>query len=208
MFIDFAELSASQVYQTMTQTLIPRPIAWVLTDNGPHNGNPSYNLAPFSYFTAVSSDPALVMLSIGKKPEGEIKDTRRNLLERKHAIIHIAHESDAKDVTASAATLPFGDSEIESLGIDAEPVEGWPLPRVKRCAIAMCCDLYDVQEIGPNKQGLLFCQIHKIFVDDKAVSFDDKQRIKIDASVISPLSRLGASEYASFGKVFSLARPK
>lgn len=207
MIVNFAELSTNQVYQTMTQTIIPRPIAWVLTDNG-ENAKQAYNLAPYSYFTAVSSDPALVMISVGKKPEGEIKDTRVNLKERKHCVIHIAHEQDAQDVTDSAATLAHGESEVDKLGIELIEVEGWPLPRIARCPVAMQCSLYDLHEIGPNKQGIIFCQVHAVYVDDSVVGYDDKQRVKIDAKAISPLSRLGASEYASFGEVFTIARPK
>ncbi|VUD56601.1 hypothetical protein TDB9533_02257 [Thalassocella blandensis] len=209
MIIDFSTLPALQVYQSMTQTIIPRPIAWVLTDNGIDGAakENAFNLAPFSYFTAVSSDPALVMLSVGKKSDGELKDTRRNIIERKHCVIHIAHDSQGEALNASAATLAHGDSEIEKIGIALETVEGWSLPRVKDCPVAMYCTLYDIQEIGPNKQGLLFCEVKALYVDDKAVTYDSKQRMKFDAQVISPLSRLGASDYASFGEVFSLARP-
>ena len=67
MNLDFSTLSANQRYHLMTQTIIPRPIAWVLTDSN----NGSFNLAPFSYFTAVSSAPPMLMLSVGKKPNGD-----------------------------------------------------------------------------------------------------------------------------------------
>ena len=65
MYIDFGDMTPQQVYITMTQTVIPRPIAWVLSENA----DASLNLAPYSYFNAVSSDPALVMISAGVKPE-------------------------------------------------------------------------------------------------------------------------------------------
>lgn len=207
MLIDFSGLPASQVYQMMTQTLIPRPVAWVLTANGEDASEP-YNLAPFSYFTAVSSDPALVMLSIGKKPDGDMKDTRRNLVERGHCVIHIAGVDDAEAVNQSAASLDYGVSEIAALKLGLSEVDGWSLPRLSDAKVAMYCSLYDVQEIGPNKQGIMFCEVKAIYVDDSAVSKDEKQRMKIDAASISPLARLGAGEYADFGKVFSLSRPK
>ena len=60
MYIDFDDMTPQQVYITMTQTVIPRPIAWVLSENA----NGSLNLAPYSYFNAVSSDPALVMICL------------------------------------------------------------------------------------------------------------------------------------------------
>ena len=87
MIIDINSLSGDRVYHTLTQTLIPRPVAWVLSDNGESD---NLNLAPFSYFTAVSSKPALLMISIGKKPDGVLKDTRLNLIQRKKCVVDIA----------------------------------------------------------------------------------------------------------------------
>ena len=66
MILDLSELKPAQVYFQMIQTLVPRPIAWVLSEIEQNK----YNLAPFSYFNAVCSDPPLIMLSVGKKPDG------------------------------------------------------------------------------------------------------------------------------------------
>ncbi len=79
MNLQLSSISPTQIYHLMTQTIIPRPIAWVLTDSGEHN----YNLAPFSYFTPVASNPPLLMFSVGKKPSGETKDTTRNVIANK-----------------------------------------------------------------------------------------------------------------------------
>jgi flavin reductase (DIM6/NTAB) family NADH-FMN oxidoreductase RutF len=57
MILDLKDLSPNQVYYQFIQTLIPRPIAWVLTDNG----NGSFNLAPFSYFNGIASDLQLFL---------------------------------------------------------------------------------------------------------------------------------------------------
>lgn len=208
MHIEFSELTPSQRYHVMTQTVVPRPIAWVLTASEAAQTKVSYNLAPFSYFNAMCSDPALVVLSVGKKAQDELKDTRRNILERKNLVIHIPHTEQASLVTASAATLPHGESEIEKLGLSLVEEAGWPLPRLAMCSIAMHCRLYDYKEIGPNQQGILFVEILAVHVDDAAAQLDKSGRIKIDAAKIAPLARLGANEYASFGEVFALNRPK
>ncbi|HCH70255.1 MAG TPA: hypothetical protein DE042_07255, partial [Colwellia sp.] len=60
MNLNFSEFSQNQRYHLMTQTIIPRPIAWALTDSN----NGQLNLAPFSYFTAVSSAPPILMISV------------------------------------------------------------------------------------------------------------------------------------------------
>jgi len=64
MHIDMSTLSPAQAYAMMTQTVIPRPIAWILTGNSDN----TYNLAPFSYFNALASDPPIV----GKDAKGRV----------------------------------------------------------------------------------------------------------------------------------------
>ena len=83
MIIDFKQQSPANRYHIMTQTVIPRPIAWVLSENtsdNPATSEPSYNLAPFSFFNAICSHPPLPMLSVGHKSDGTEKDTSVNLL--------------------------------------------------------------------------------------------------------------------------------
>ena len=104
MHIDMSTLSPIQVYATMTQTIIPRPIAWALTDSG----NKNYNLAPFSYFNGLTNDPAMVYLSIGPAPNGSIKDTRVNIERNKEFVVNIAHLEHAQAMTKSSATMPHG----------------------------------------------------------------------------------------------------
>ncbi|MFL0808879.1 MAG: flavin reductase family protein [Agarilytica sp.] len=207
MRIGFSELNASQRYHIMTQVIVPRPIAWVLSDNG-LEGDSAYNLAPFSYFNAISSDPALVMISTSHKPSGEWKDTRLNILERKQLVIHIPSVSNMQAVSDSAATLVHGESEIAAGNLPLTKEEGWHLPRLSDAKIALACHYYDHKEFGPNKQAVIFCEIEDVYVDDEAFSEDQKGRAVIDASKVDPLSRLGANAYADFGNVITLARPK
>ncbi|WMN60606.1 flavin reductase family protein [Pseudoalteromonas xiamenensis] len=203
MELNFSSFNPLQIYHLMTQTIIPRPIAWVLTDSGHKN----YNLAPFSYFTAVSSAPPLLMFSVGKKPNGEVKDTVRNILENKHCVIHIASSHDAELVTNTAATLDHGESEISRNNIDVVDFSGFPLPRVKQCTIAYGCELYEIKEVGDVPQTLVFVEIKTLYLDDQVVELDAKDRLKIQADKVSPLARLGAGDYAGITAPFAIARP-
>ena len=83
MQIKLDELSAPLTYFTMTQTVVPRPIAWILSENE----DASFNLAPFSYFNAICSDPPLVMISIGLQDDGSEKDSLRNIRQRSQFVI-------------------------------------------------------------------------------------------------------------------------
>lgn len=201
MIINLSELAPSQCYHLMTQTVIPRPIAWVLSVND----NGSHNLAPFSFFNALASEPPLVVLSIGKKPEGELKDTRRNLLSGRDCVIHIASVKQAALVTQSAASLAYGESELAQLGIDLVPFEDG-LHRLADCAVAYRAKLYDSHEIGPNQQGIIYCELTSVYLADQAVS-QEGGRLSISAAAIDPLARLGAAEYAGLSDTFTIDRP-
>ncbi len=203
MHIEAEQLSSSDVYHLITQAVIPRPIAWVLTDSGLDN----YNLAPFSYFTPVASDPPLLMISVGKKPNGDLKDTARNILAQKHLVIHIASEPLAEQMTATAATLEHGQSEVVLNHIELAEFSGFPLPRVKACALAFGCELYHCQTIGNTPQTLIFAQVKAIYVDSTVMD-ERASRLTIDALKLNPLSRLGGGEYAVLERTFSIARPQ
>lgn len=204
MYFDLSQLTPGQVYVRMIQTLIPRPIAWVLSENA----DGGFNLAPFSYFNAVCSDPPLIMLSVGKKPDGSHKDTRVNIEQRSRFVIHIAHKEQAQDLTASSATLPAGESELQRLGLETVPFEDFGLPRLADCRVAYACERYRIEEIGGTPQSLILGKVETIYVDDAVTREDGKGRIQVDAQGIDPLGRLGADEYTSLGELIRVPRPK
>lgn len=203
MHIDLSTLSKSQVYFTMTQTLIPRPIAWVLTENA-HGG---LNVAPYSYFNAVCSDPPLIMLSVGKKPDGTSKDTHVNIEKRHDFVVHIAHREMLEALNESSATLPADVSEVDRLGLETVPLQGSRLGRLKECRLAYICERYQIQEIGNARQALILGRVTGIYIDDSVVERDAKGRLKVHADRLEPIGRLGAAEYMTFGEIVHLARP-
>ncbi len=204
MYIDLTELSPDQVYVNLIQTVIPRPIAWVLSENS----HGRYNLAPFSYFNAVCSDPPLIMLSVGIQPAGGFKDTRRNIEARKDFVVHIAHLEMLEALNQSSATLPPEVSEVDQLGLATEPFPGSRLPRLADCRIAFACECYEIKEIGGAPQSLIFGLVKGVYVDDAAMGQDAKGRPKIHADRVNPVGRLGVNEYVTFGEIVTLARPR
>ena len=147
------------------------------------------------------------MLSVGKKPSGEIKDTTRNALETGKLVIHIASSSSAETMTATAATLDHDESEVTLNNIELVEFEGFSLPRVKECPVAFGCTLYEVKEVGEVPQSLIFAQVETVYISEDIID-KDSERLKIDALALDPLSRLGGGEYATLFNVFSVVRPK
>ena len=204
MNLNFSEFSANQRYHLMTQTIIPRPIAWALTDSN----NGSFNLAPFSYFTAVSSAPPILMISVGNKPNGDKKDTLVNVVSNKKMVIHIASEKDAVLVTQTAESLPHGESELTKIALRTVDFDGFSLPRLANCDIAYGCELYEIKELGDVPQSLIFIEIKQIYINDTVIELDEKQIITVHADKVKPLARLGGGEFATINRPFSVARPK
>jgi len=204
MNLNFSDFSANQRYHLMTQTIIPRPIAWVLTDSN----NDSYNLAPFSYFTAVSSAPPILMLSVGKKPNGDNKDTLTNIISNEKMVIHIASQQHANLVTQTSQTHAHGESELIHNKIETTDFADFSLPRLAHCDIAYGCELYEIKELGDVPQSLIFIEVKQVYISDKVADIDEKQRIKVHADRIKPLARLGGGEYATINEPFNVVRPK
>ncbi len=201
MHIDMSTLSPIKAYALMTQTVIPRPVAWVLTENE----DKSYNLAPFSYFNGLASDPPMIMLSIGKAVDGSIKDTRANIETNKEFIVHIAHREMAEPMTKSSATMARNDSEVEMLGLELAEMPGSRLPRLAECRIAYACEFDSMHMI--KEQAIVFATLKHLYVDDSVTGTDAKGRLCVNAVDVDPIGRLGGGEYFGAGDLIYVERP-
>ena len=201
MHIDMATLSPIQSYALMTQTVIPRPVAWILTQNS----DDSYNLAPFSYFNGLSSDPPMIMISVGLAPDGSLKDTRVNIEARREFIVHIAHREMATAMTQSSATMPPNESEVDMLNLPLAEMPGSNLPRLADCRIAYACEYDSVHMI--KDQAIVFATLKHLYAADSVVGKDAKGRMTVSAVDVDPLGRLGGGEYFGAGELIYVERP-
>lgn len=207
MLLDLEGLSAAGVYHLMTQVIVPRPIAWVVSDNG-GDGASRWNLAPFSYFNAVASEPPLVMFSVGRSrreggPGGGMKDTLANVTARPEHTIALPNRPQIDAVEVTATEAPPGESEFALAGLDTVGWD-WPVPMPSGVRAALGCSVEEIVPIADGPQHVVLARIHRIWVDDTVVSDDAKGRARIDATLLDPLLRLGAGDYAALGP---LARP-
>jgi len=199
--VDFAAIDAKARYRWMIGIVTPRPVAWVLT----RNEDDTLNLAPFSYFNAVASDPPVLMLSIGRKPgTDEPKDTARNILARRPFVVHIASWQSLEALNETSRELPYGESELIRAGLQLAPFDGFALPRLAEAPAAFGCRLYAVQRIG--RQHLIFAEIERLWIDDRLVLATDSP--KIDDAALDPIARLGGVRYARLGVRKDLPRPR
>lgn len=203
MILHMSQLEEGEAYRLLIQLVIPRPIAWVLTDNG----DGSHNLAPFSFFNAVCAEPPILAVGVGLKDDGTKKDTWRNIAERADFVVHLPPAKQAGQVVQTAATLPPGQSEITWAGLAVESVVGWPLPRLIGPPAAFWCQRERILEIGGGPSALILGIVQSAWVDDSARLASADGRLRFGAAALNPLVRLGGQDYTTLGPIRTVARP-
>ena len=199
MEIDAGDLSIRDAYALLTGLVVPRPIAWVSTmDDKGH-----VNLAPFSYFSAVGSDPPMVSISIAARGDGTDKDTLRLIKQTGFFCVNLAEEADDVAVNDTSAELAPEVSEAERFGVATVPCVKIPGVRVKSSRAALECRFVEVHRYGRRlKVNLVIGEVLHVFVDDALLD----QGV-IDPHKMAPIARLGGANYAALGRRFSLRRP-
>ncbi len=195
MLVDYNEKTLLQRYQFMSQSIIPRPIAWVVTE---YEG--VVNIAPFSYFMGLSSEPATMMLSVGHKSDGTQKDTLRNLRESKKCTICMVDGKLLEKMHFSSKELDASVSEAETFSIPlARPYGDFP-PMVEGTPTAFFCEFYQEIDLKGSKTIPLVVEIRHQFIDDACISDRERMQISYD-----PVARVGRS-YAMLSE--EIAPPK
>jgi len=170
-------------YKLMAQTILPRPIAWVVTED-----NGVVNIAPFSYFIGLSSEPASVLVSVGHKADGIPKDTLANIRKNQKCTICMVEEKDLEKMHFSSKGLEKDVSEAEQFDIETEVmVEGYP-PAIKGVPSAYFCTLNQEIDLGGGTTIPLVLNVKEIFVDDRIIT--DRERLSIS---FKPVARIGKS---------------
>ena len=179
----------TDIYKLMSQTIIPRPIAWIVTED-----DGVVNVAPFSYFTGLSSEPACVMVSIGHKSDGTPKDTLFNLRKHKKCTICMVEEDALEAMHFSSKALPHTESESDLFHIEVDTVHpGYP-PMISSAPVAYFCELNQEIDLGGGTTVPVILNIDKIYVRDDVVT--DKENLTL---TFSPVARIGKS-YAFLGE--------
>lgn len=197
-----ASLPIRDAYRILSSLVVPRPIAWVLTQGV----DGTLNLAPFSSFMGIFYPPALA-INFGRKREGAIKDTHRNLRERREAVVHIPDRPLLAAMHGSADEVDAQVSEVEALGLATVPSLRVGPPRLADAAVALECRFREEHPLGPGSDLVVLDVLHATVRDDL---WDDANDCA-DNSRWEPLARLGSlagPSYAALGERIFLGRPK
>jgi flavin reductase (DIM6/NTAB) family NADH-FMN oxidoreductase RutF len=182
----------------------PRPIAWVSSLHP--NGN--VNLAPFSFYNAVASDPPQVMISFtGYHEHGGEKDTLHNIKASGEFVINMVPLAmkDLMNITTAPVAHEVDELELAELACEASVLV--KPPRVKDAPIHLECIFQ--QEI--KLPCTLDDSINQMIIGE-VIGIHIKDEVLVDGLIdldkIKPLARLGYRQYSAVEEMFALARPK
>ncbi len=178
--------------------VVPRPIGWIstLSDAG------VVNLAPYSFFNAVSGSPPMVMFSSSTP-----KDSRHNAEARGEFVVNIATFALRHAVNLTSAPLGPEESEADRAGLELAPSRDIATPRVRQSPIALECRYVKTVSLqaldgSAMQSAMVIGQVVSAYIDDDLIVEG-----MVDLSRVGVLSRLGYLDYGVLGEIFSLPRP-
>jgi len=200
MQLDFSTLAPVEAYRWLTSTITPRPIAWVSTCSS----SGVSNLAPFSFFQVISSNPPTLLINVGLK-DGLPKDTARNAHETGELVVQLVSAEQSEAMNASAATLPHGISEFEHCAIASEPASLVKVQRVAGAPVAFECRVAQILPYPPESPNcqLIFAEVLLAHIDDSVLD----ERGRVDSARLDLVGRLGGAAYSYTRERFEMQRP-
>ena len=208
MIVSPSDISHSELYGLLLNSVAPRPIAWVSTMSA--SGQP--NLAPFSFFNAVCIDPPLLAFAPGLRPskqagaqEGEAKDTLRNVRETGEFVVNLVTYElrEAMNLTSGEYDASRNEFELAKITPASSQVVG--PPRVAESPVSFECKLHQILDFSPAPTGssLVIGQIVSIHVDDAHVKDG-----RLDRNSLDLIGRMGGIQYTKTTERFEMVRPK
>jgi flavin reductase (DIM6/NTAB) family NADH-FMN oxidoreductase RutF len=193
-------LTSRERYGILTSLVVPRPIGWIST----HSAEGIPNVAPYSFFTALSSSPPLVGASIGFR-KGEPKDTLRNIRETGAFCVNVCSEDLLEAMNLSSGEYPPSVDEISLAGLTAVMAEAVDAPWVGEAPAVLECELFKEVELGKAANVFVIGEV-------KAVHYSRSLQLlpgtwAADPASLRPVGRLGADRYFLPGEIRILKRP-
>ncbi|HLW23206.1 MAG TPA: flavin reductase family protein [Steroidobacteraceae bacterium] len=206
MFIRFdaaAESQKAAVLSPFKACVVPRPIGWISTVDA--HGRP--NLAPFSFFNAISESPPMVMFCAnGEHIEGGEKDSVRNARSTGEFVVNLATFELREAVNASSAEVAHGVNEFELADLATAPSILVSAPRVARSPVSLECRVTGILELPGEAGGeigrMVMGRVLGIHIDESAIVDG-----RVASARLRPIARLGYREYAVIESTFKMTRP-
>jgi flavin reductase (DIM6/NTAB) family NADH-FMN oxidoreductase RutF len=201
MTLDFENLAPRDAYAWMSNTITPRPIAWVSSISA----DAKTNLAPFSYFQAICSKPPMLLFTGTIDRSGKQKDSVLNVRAVPEFVVNLVSFELAGAMNLTAAPLAHGDSEFEKFGIASAPSLKVKPPRVAAAPVAFECRVDRIIDLGegPSGANVVFGRVVQMHVAESVLGADGM----VDPHKLDTIGRFGGNYYARTKDLFTIQRP-
>jgi flavin reductase (DIM6/NTAB) family NADH-FMN oxidoreductase RutF len=199
--VDPAAADPRDVYKLMIGAIVPRPIAFVSTVSP--DGTP--NLAPFSFFTAISANPPVVCFSpMVRGSDACRKDTLCNVEATREFVVNIVSEDFAAAMNACSGDFPPEVDEFQVSGLTPLASELVRPPRVAESRVHMECRLLQIVHVSAKPLGgsLVIGEVLRFHVADELF-----QNFRIDPDRLRAIGRMGGPSYVRTTDRFEMERP-
>jgi flavin reductase (DIM6/NTAB) family NADH-FMN oxidoreductase RutF len=187
MLFDMTAIPARERYKLLTSTVVPRPIAWVVTKDG----EGSCNAAPFSFFNVFADDPPVVGFSAGGRRSGGDKDTIANIRATGQFVVCLVSEETAVAMNVTGAEVAAGVDETKLAGLSTAPSARVAPPRIAESPVAMECETFQAVPIGDYV--LMLGRVLAMHVRDDCVL--DAGRHYVDSARLGLIGRMAAPDW-------------
>ena len=208
MIVSPSDLSHSDLYSILLNSVAPRPIAWVSTISA----SGEHNLAPFSFFNVVCVDPPLLAFAPGlRRPKstqttyGDAKDTLRNVRETREFVVNIVTYELREAMNLTSGEYEASVNEFELAKVTPQPSKIVRPPRVAESPVNFECKLHQILDFStaPTSSSLVIGEIVSIHINDAYL-----KEGRLDRNLLDLIGRMGGLQYTRTTQRFEMVRPK
>ena len=199
MRFDLDQVETAIAYKLLAATVMPRPIAWVVT-----KGADGLNAAPYSFFNVMGSAPPTVAIGLLADPERGFKDTAQNILDTGEFVVNLVPERLVERMNTTAVNAPRGVDELVLAGLETAPSTHIAPPRIAESPVAFECRSLSNVVTGPQ-QTVVIGRVLAVHIDDAFIL--DPEQGYVDTPKLDLVARSYGSDYVRSRDTFSLDRP-
>lgn len=200
MLFDCESTTNENVYKLLVATIVPRPIAWVTTQDV----DGTLNAAPFSFFNAMSGNPPVVAIGIGGRAPGDVKDTGGNIRRTGQFVVNLVSNALAEQMNITAIDFGKNVNELTEAGLATAPSSKVKPPRIAQSPVSFECERLVIVEVGVDR-AVILGRVVAIHVADEYVL--DAEKCYVDTAKLELIGRMhGRGWYARTTDRFDMPR--
>ncbi|MBX3382327.1 MAG: flavin reductase family protein [Phycisphaeraceae bacterium] len=198
------QLTPSERYKVLIGCIVPRPIALVST----RSTQGVDNVAPFSFFAGVGSDPMMLLFCPANTATGGEKDSLRNAKPVSEGgtgefVVNVVCEQMARRMAAAAEPLAPEDSEFDLTGLTRAPCRVVGCMRVAESPVSFECRCVNVVRTNPGVPSggnIVIGRVVRVWVRDGLMN----ERLHTDPAGLDAIGRMGGLGYCRTRERFEL----